>query len=108
MNDLEPDLDEENEDTEESRKQARQIYISSTRGDFERNIQKAKLTKREVFIVSSNVMRAVAAKKCNNQVSSKIIDEARLLEAVLKETHGRLRKDYSTVVKQNMVRAVAQ
>ncbi|KAF8813332.1 hypothetical protein BYT27DRAFT_7180809 [Phlegmacium glaucopus] len=109
MEDIEPDSDEGDDegDDEEICKRARQIFIDSTRGDFEQNLQKANLTKREVFIVSSSVMRALVAKRCNSRVSNSMIDEARLLEAVLKETYARLRKDYCTVVEQNMTRAGA-
>ena len=101
MNDLEPDSDERDK---ELYKQARQTCIDSTREDFVKNLQKAQLAKRDVFIVSSSVMRAVVTKRFNSQVSNGMIDEASLLEAVLKETYARLHKDYLTVVKQNMVR----
>jgi hypothetical protein len=103
MMDIHPDSDEEI-----YYKQARQIFIDSTRGDFEKNLQKAQLTKRDVFIVSSIVMRALVTKKRNIKISkmmTRMIDEARLLEAILKGTYARLGKDYSTVVKQNMFRA---
>ena len=110
MEDIQPDSDEEPEeanDSEKYYKQARQKFIDSTRGDFEKNLQAARLTKRDVFIVSSIVMRALVTKKCNSKISNMMIDEARLLEAVSKETYARLGKDYSTVVKQNMTRAGA-
>ena len=102
MKDNEPDSDED-EDNEESYKRARQMFIRSTRRDFEQNLEKVGLTKRDVFMVSSNVMRALVTNKCNSRVSNRMIDESRLLEAVLKETRPRLRKDYWTVVKQNVV-----
>jgi hypothetical protein len=107
--DIQPDSDEsenENEnENEEFYRQARQIFIHSTRGDFEKNLQGAQLTKRDVFIVSSIVMRALVNKKCNTRVSNMMIDEAKLLEAVLTETCAKRRRDYSTVVKQNMIQA---
>jgi hypothetical protein len=108
MEDIQPDSDEEEEDAnEEIYKQARQKFIESTRGDFEKNLQKALLTKRDVFIVSSIVMRALVTKRCNSnlKISNMMIDEARLLEAILKETYARLGKDYSTLVMQNMIQA---
>lgn len=106
MKDIQSDSDEgDANDLEELYKQARQIFIDSTRGDFEKNLQNAQLTKRDVFLVSSIVMRALVTKRCNSKISSMMIDEARLLEAVMKETYARLGKDYSTVVKQNMIRA---
>ena len=109
MANIQPDdSDEESEDandSEEYYKQARQIFIDSTRGDFDKNLQAALLTKRDVFIVSSIMMRALVTKKCNSKISNMMIDEERLLEAVLKETYARLGKDYSTVVEQNMIRA---
>jgi hypothetical protein len=92
MEDIQPDSDEEDAN-EEIYKQARQKFIDSTRGDFEENLQKALLTKRDVFIVSSVVMRALVTKKCNSKISNMMIDEARLLEAILEETYARLGKD---------------
>jgi hypothetical protein len=105
IQDNEPDSDEgeEDEDNEESYKRARQTFIQSTRRDFEQNLEKVQLTKRDVFMISSSVMRALVTNRCNSRVSNRMIDESRLLEAVLKETRPRLRKDYWTVVKQNMV-----
>ena len=103
IEDIQPDSDEE-DGNDESYKRAQQIFIHSTKGDFEKNLQKGQLTKREVFIVSSIVLRAIVNRKWNSKISDMIIDEARLLELVLKETCSRLRKDYSTVVEQNMIR----
>jgi hypothetical protein len=103
MKDIEPDSDEEDGDDGESYKQARQVFIHSTREDFEKNLQKANLPRRDVFIVSNSVMRALVAKRRNSRVSNTMIDEASLLEAVSKETHAGLRKNYLTVVKQNMI-----
>jgi hypothetical protein len=101
MEDIQPDSESESDEgdaKEEVYTQARQKYIDSTRKDFERNLQKAQLTKRDVFIVSSIVMRALVTKRCNSKISNMMIDEEILLEAVLKETYARLSKDYSTVV----------
>ena len=112
MDDIQPDSDgEEDANADDSEeflyKRARQIFIDSTRGDFEKNLQKAApvLTKRDIFIVSSIVMRALVTKRCNSKISNRMIDEARLLEAVLEESYARLGKNYSTVVKQIMIRA---
>ena len=105
--DIQPDSDGDENENQEFYRQARQIFIHSTRGDFEKNLQGAQLTKRDVFIVSSLVMRALVNKKCNSRVSNMMIDEAKLLEAVLTETCASRRKDYSTVVKQIMIQAGA-
>jgi hypothetical protein len=103
MENIQPDSDDEDANaSEEYYKQAQQIFIESTRGDFEKNLQAALLTKRDVFIISSIVMRALVTERCNSKISNMMIDEARLLEAVSKETYASLGKDYSTVVKQNM------
>ena len=86
--DNQPDSDEGDEpENEEFYKQARQTFIHSTRTDFERNLEKAQLTMRDVFIVSSIVIRALVN---NSKISDiRMIDEARLLEAV-KETYRRI------------------
>ena len=62
------------------------------------------MTNQDVLIVSSSVMRALITKKCNSKVSDAIIDEARLLDAVSKDSEPC--KDYDIVVKQNMIRDV--
>ena len=103
MEDIQPDSDEEEDANDDIYKKAQQKFVDSTRGDFEKNLQGALLTKRDVFIVSSIVMRALVTKRRNSKISNMMIDEARLLEAILKETYQRLGKDYSTVVKQNMI-----
>ena len=105
MEDIQPDSDEGDANEVFYKQEARRIFIESTRGDFEKNLQKAQLTKRDIFIVASIVMHALVTKRCNSKISNMMIDEARLLEAVLNETYARLGKDYSTVVKQNMIRA---
>ena len=103
MEDIQPDSDEEEDANDDIYKKAQQKFVDSTRGDLEKNLQGALLTKRDVFIVSSIVMRALVTKRRNSKISNMMIDEARLLEAILKETYQRLGKDYSTVVKQNMI-----
>ena len=103
IEDIQPDSDEEEDANDDIYKKAQQKFVDSTRGDFEKNLQGALLTKRDVFIVSSIVMRALVTKRRNSKISNMMIDEARLLEAILKETYQRLGKDYSTVVKQNMI-----
>ena len=105
MEDIQPDDSDEEPENANDTKRARQIFIDSTRGDFDKNLQAALLTKRDVFIVSSIVMRTLVAKTCNSKISNMMIDEERLLEAILKEMYVRLGKDYSTVVEQNMIRA---
>ncbi|KAF8806007.1 P-loop containing nucleoside triphosphate hydrolase protein, partial [Phlegmacium glaucopus] len=63
---------------------ARQLLIDSTRKDFDRNLEKANLAKREVFIISSNSMYALMTEKWNWRNTANVIDEANLLQAVLK------------------------
>ncbi|KAF8806006.1 P-loop containing nucleoside triphosphate hydrolase protein [Phlegmacium glaucopus] len=104
--------DEGEEDAVETYKKhhpaARQLFIDSTRKNLEKNLEKANLTQREVFIISSNSMHAFTTEKWNWRNAANLIDEANLLKAVLQAAHGRRygaqasSKDHSTVVKQNM------
>lgn len=112
------DYDEGEEDADEIYKKhhsaARQILIDSTRKNLDKNLEKAKLSKREVFIISSNSMYALMTDKWNRRTIANVIDEANLLQAVLKEAHSRRygaqapTKDHLTVVMQNMRMAASQ
>ncbi|KAF8806003.1 P-loop containing nucleoside triphosphate hydrolase protein [Phlegmacium glaucopus] len=87
---------------------ARQLLIDSTRKNLEKNLEKASLAKREVFLISSNSMHALTTEKWNWRNAANLIDEANLLKAVLQAAHGRRygarasAKDHSTVIKQNI------
>ena len=87
---------------------ARQLLIDSTRKDFDKNLEKANLTKREVFIISRSSMCALMTEKWNWRNEGNVIDEANLVEAVLKAAYARRygaqasTKDHSNIVKQNM------
>jgi len=87
---------------------ARQILIDSTRKNLDKNLEKANLVKRQVFIVCQSSMHALVTDKWNWRTAVNTIDEANLLQAVLKAAHSRRygiqasAKDHSTVVKQNM------
>ena len=106
------DYDEGEEDAVEKYKKhhsaARQLLIDSTRKNLDKNLEMANLAKRPVFIISSNSMHALMTEKWNWRNAANVIDEANLLQAVLKAAHTRRygaqapAKDYSTVVKQNM------
>ena len=104
--------DEGEEDAVEKYKKhhpaARQLLIDSTRKNLDKNLNKASLARRQVFIISSNSMHALMTDKWNWRNAANVIDEANLLQAVLKAAHTRRYgaqasvKDHSTVVKQNM------
>jgi hypothetical protein len=106
------DYDESDEDALEIYKEhhsaARQLLIDSTRKDLDKNLEKANLAKREVFIISRSSMYALITQKLNWRNAANMIDEANLLEAVLKAAYDRRygaqtsTKDHSNVVKQNM------
>jgi len=87
---------------------ARQLLINSTRKNLTENLEKANLADREVFIVSNSSMHSVITEKWNGRTAANVIDEAQLLQAVLKAAHARRygaqasAKDHSTVVKRNM------
>lgn len=104
--------DENEEDAIENYKKlhatARQSLIDSTKKDLDKNLEKANLAKRQVFIISRGSMHALMTDKWNWRNTANVIDEANLLQAVLKSAYTRRygvhasSKDHSTVVKQNM------
>jgi ABC-type hemin transport system substrate-binding protein len=66
---------------ERARSAARQLLIYLTKKNLDENLQKANLAKREVFIISSSSLRALMT---GNQGAANMIDEGKLLQAVLK------------------------
>ena len=86
---------------------ARKILIDTTRNNLETNLEKAELTKRDVFIVSGSVIYSLITEKARKKTTP-AIDEARLLETILKIAHARRygnqapAKTHSTIIKDNM------
>ena len=68
---------------------ARQILIDSTRENLEINLEKAELAKHDVFIVSESVIYSRVTGKWNKKDTQTPIDEARLVETLLKIAHSR-------------------
>ena len=88
---------------------ARQSLIEDTKNDLERNLGKAKLAKRDVFIVSDGQILSLVTK---NRKTTVAIDEERLIEAVLTVAYNRRydsesptsnSKEHSTIIKDGMV-----
>jgi hypothetical protein len=97
--------DEAEDDFDEYLARARKLLIDTTRDNLETNLEKAELVKREVFIVSGSVVYYLIAEKENKKKSAPAIDEARLMQTVLKIAHARRygkqapAKTHSTFVK---------
>ena len=68
---------------------ARQLLIDSTKKNLDKNLEKANLAKRQVFIISRNSMHALMTEKWNWRNEGNLIDEANLLQAVLKAAYSR-------------------
>ena len=68
---------------------ARQLLIDSTKKNLDKNLEKANLAKRQVFIISRNSMHALMTEKWNWRNEGNVIDEANLLQAVLKAAYSR-------------------
>jgi hypothetical protein len=68
---------------------ARQLLIDSTKMDLDKNLEKANLAKRQVFIISKSSMHALMTEKWNWRNTANVIDEANLLQAVLKAAYSR-------------------
>ena len=107
--------DENDEDADDDfddyQKRARQLLIDSTRKNLEDNLEKAELKKNEVFIVTGSIIFSLVNAKAIKKTTP-AIDEARLLESILKMAHSRRygtqasTKNHSTVVKNNIVRYI--
>ena len=76
--------DDADENFDDYQEQARQLLIDTTRKNFEDNLVKAELNKREVFIVCCSVIFSLV-----NAKKTPAIDEVRLLETILKMAHER-------------------
>lgn len=68
---------------------ARQLLIDSTKKDLDKNLEKANLAKRQVFIISRSSMHALMTDKWNWRNAANVIDEANLLQAVLNAAYSR-------------------
>jgi hypothetical protein len=68
---------------------ARQLLIDATKKNLDKNLEKANLAKREVFIISRNSMRALMTENWNWRNEANLIDEANLLQAVLRAAYDR-------------------
>ena len=110
---------DENDDNEagvkeDYQRRARQLLIDSTRKNLESNFDKAKLKKHDVFIVSGSVISLLVNGKAMKNAAL-AIDEARLLESILKKAHERRygtqtsAENHSSlrVIKNNIVRYIS-
>ena len=68
---------------------ARQLLVDSTKKNLDKNLEKANLAKRQVFIISRSSMHALMTEKWNWRNEGNVIDEANLLQAVLKAAYSR-------------------
>ena len=59
---------------------ARQLLIDSTKKNLEKNLEKANLAKRQVFIISKSSMHALMTEKWNWRNATNVIDESNLLQ----------------------------
>jgi hypothetical protein len=102
MRDLGYDKNDADDDFDDFQSQARQSLVDSTKKNLEDNLKKAELNKHDVYIVSSSdIFSLVNAKTIE---TTPAIDEARLMESILKMAHARRygtqasTKNYSTLV----------
>ena len=68
-------------DFDDYQRRARQLLIDTTRKNLEDNLEKAELNKRDVFIVTGNVIFSLVTAKA---LTTPAIDEVRLIERILK------------------------
>ena len=68
-------------------KRARQLLIDATRKNVEDNLKEAELNKHDIFIVSGSVIFSLVTAKGLKKTLA--IDEARLMESILKMAHTR-------------------
>ena len=85
MDDIDDNADD---DFDDFQRQARQLFIDSTKKNLEDNLEKAELNKHDVFIVSSSVIFSLVNGKAIKKTTPEI-DEARLMESILKMAHTR-------------------
>ena len=107
--------DDSDDDFDDFQRRARQLLIDSTKKNLEDNLEKAELNKHDVFIVSHSVIFSLVNGKAIKKTTLEI-DEARLMESILKMAHARRygtqtsnTKNHSTlrVVKDNIVRYIS-
>jgi len=80
--------DNADDDFADYQKRAQQLLIDATRKNLNENLEKAELNKHDVFIVSGSVVCSlVTAKRIKKTTPA--IDEARLMESILKMAHAR-------------------
>jgi hypothetical protein len=77
------DDDDASDHYDDYQTQARQLLIDTTRKNLEQNLEMAELAKRDVFIVSNKVVHSLVTAK-GNRKNPLAIDEARLIETILK------------------------
>jgi hypothetical protein len=81
---------------------ARQSLIVSTKNSVKKNLEEARLVKRDVFIVSKSVIFSlVTAKRLGRKMTTIAIDEARLLETILKTALARRYGKQEPVIKNH-------
>ena len=76
------------EDFDDYQRQARQLFIDTTRKNLESNLEKAELKKHDVFIVCCWVIFSLVTGK-GLKKATLAIDEARLMESFSKIAHAR-------------------
>ena len=96
-------------------RRAGQVLIDATKKNLEDNLEKAELNKHDVFIVTGSVLSSLVNGKAIKKTTLEI-DEARLMESILKMAHARRygtqtsnTKNHLTlrVVKDNIVRYIS-
>ena len=101
--------DDDADDFDDYQRRARQLLIDTTKKNVEDNLEMAGLNKHDVFIVSGSVIFSLVTAK-GLKKSAPAIDEARLMESILKMAHTRRygtqasSKKHLTLVKNNVVR----
>jgi len=109
MRDIGYDEYDDDADFDDYQGRARQLLIDTTRKNLEGNLEKAELKKHDVFIVSGSVIFSLVAAAKRIKATA-VIDEARLMESILKMAHARRygtqapAKNHSTIVKNNVPR----
>ncbi|KAF8805999.1 hypothetical protein BYT27DRAFT_7339271 [Phlegmacium glaucopus] len=107
------DLGYDDNDAEVNREEfegkARQFLINTTRNNVETNLKEAGLAMHDIFIVSSSVIYSLVTNNGNKKKTTSAIDEARLIDTVLKTAYARRygtqapAKDHSSIIEGSMV-----
>jgi len=103
------EYDNDADDFDDYQRRARQLLIDATKKNLKDNLEKAELNKHEVFIVSSSIIFSLVTAKALKKTAP-AIDEARLIETILKTAGARRYgtqvsvKDHPTLVNDNVVR----